>query len=208
MTHTATYLQTPSALKWLLSERAALEGALIKSQKSIDILRERIATQQAALARHETSARSCRERVDAMDVTVGLLHPEVGSSRPAPVFTWQGKYGPRGNLSVFILEKLREASPEAIVTSVLCAEAIQKFGLDTSTPLLRRRVRKSVGQILSNFARRGLVERLPASLPKSGAGIWRLRQNSPLTEMLALAHVQESGHDPPEDPAGGQMGRQ
>lgn len=208
MPYAPAFRQTPPALKWLLNERAALEGALIKSQKSVDSLRERIAAQQAVLARHEASVLSCRERMSALDVTVGLLHPEVGSSRPAAVFAWQGRYGPRGNFSVFVLEKLHEASPKAIVTSALCAEAIQRFGLDASTPHLRVRIRKSIRKVLERYEKQGLVDRLPENLPLSGAGLWRLRQDSSLDQLRALANAQETGHDPPVDAAGGQVDRQ
>lgn len=187
MPYSPTSLKTPPALKWLLTERAALEGSLIRNQKSVAILRERIA---------------------AIDVTIGLLHPEVGSARPAPVGAWQRRYGTRGEFTAVVLEKLREASPSAIVTNELCLQLAQRFELDTSTAAFRKRVRKAVGLALSRLGKQGLAERLPCNHPQSGAGLWRLRQASPLDQLRALAGTQASGHDPPVDAAGGQVDRQ
>lgn len=207
MPSTPTSLKTPPALKWLLNERAAVEGALQKARQTSVRLTGHITALQSALAKQEAAIRSCGNTLAALDLSIGLLHPEVGGSRPPSVNAWQGKYGARGGLRAFLLEKLREASPEPVGTDFLCNQMVAHFGVDDSAPSLRERAADAVKGGLRTLANQGLAERLPTPRPND-KGLWRLRQVSPLDQLRALAQAQASGHDPPLDAAGGQVDRQ
>lgn len=199
---------TPPALKWLLTERAALEGSLLHAQKTVGLLQKRIQVLQGTLGRYEESVRACQAGIAALDVSVGLLHPEIGGARPAPVNAWQGKYGARGSLRAFVLEKVREAAPAPVLVLDVTDQLAAQFGVAICAPDLHQRLLNSVRDAPRKLAKQGLVERAPTQRHSTEPGLWRLRQDSPLDQLRALARAQESGHDPPVDPTGGEVDRQ
>lgn len=200
--------KTPPALKWLLNERAALEGALLQAQKTVGLLQKRSQALQSTLGRHEESVWACEARIAALDVSIGLLHPEIGGARPPPVSAWQGRYGARGTLRAFVLEKVREVAPAAVVTLDLAAQVAAQFGLVLCAPDRHRRLLNSVRDALRQLAKQGLLERAATQRHSTGPGLWRLRQDAPLDQLRALANAQESGNDPPTDATGGEVDRQ
>lgn len=208
MTTSLSRTKTPPALKWLLNERAALEGALLRTQSAVGTLQKRVQALQAALGRHEESARACQAGIAALDVSISLLHPEIGEGRPAPVNAWQGKYGARGGLQAFLLERAREAAPAPVTSSKAAEQLAAQLGLDIGSSALRQRLLHSVREAFRQLAKQGLVERAPTQRHATEPGRWRLKQSSPLDQLRALAHAQASGHDPPVDATGGQMDRQ
>lgn len=161
MTTSPSRTKTPPALKWLLNERAALEGALLRTQTAVGTLQKRVQVLQAALGRHEESARACQAGIAALDVSISLLHPEIGEDRPAPVNAWQGKYGARGGLQTFLLERAREAAPAPVTSSKAAEHLAAQLGLDIGSSALRQRLLHSVREAFRQLAKQGLVERAP-----------------------------------------------
>lgn len=178
---------------------------MLVERRAVAWLEARIGALQERVALHEAAAGRIHEKMSALDVSISMLHPEIGEDRPAPVNAWQGRFGERGGLREFVLDKLREAAPEPIVTSIVCKQLAERFNLDISAAPLWWRARKSVKDALHALAKQGLVERLPTARPKSDPGRWRLKESSPLDQLRVLARAQESGHDPPADATGGQM---
>lgn len=181
---------------------------MLAERRAIARLQARIGALQEMIARHEAAAGRIQERMSALDVSISMLHPAIGEDRPAPVNAWQGRFGARGGLREFVLDKLREAAPEPIVTSIVCNQLAERFKLDISVSRLRRHAGNSVKDTLRALAKQGLVERVPTKHPKSDPGLWRLRKISHLDQLRSLASAPESGHDPPVDAPGSQVDRQ
>lgn len=181
---------------------------MLPERRAIARLQTRIALLQEEIAHHEAVVARVREKLAAFDISISLLHPEIGGARLAPVNAWQGKYGARGSLRAFVLEKVREAAPAPVLVLDVTDQLAAQFGVAICAPVLHQRLLNSVRDALRKLAKQGLVERAPTQRHSTEPGRWRLRQNTPLDQLRALAHAQASGHDPPVDAPGGQVDRQ
>src|SRR5574343_1851512 len=108
-------LKTPSDLKWLLNERAALEG-------QAQLTSERQSTLERQLARLS-------------------LEPQEASSEPTQTRDGVAATADRGALTEFVREHLRALSPYASLAADIQRHAVEHFGLQFATPQQRNRCR-------------------------------------------------------------------
>lgn len=148
--------RTPTDLKWLLNERAAIAGdiaALTVRQKTQVTKRERMALQlERAKSAHDATARHLNSKqatLAALDASLALAYKDVEPSAAGIVHAWAGRYGKRGALTAFLLEKIRDAAPATMTTTLLIDLAIRHFGLITELmPTDRAKFRRTVAKML------------------------------------------------------------
>lgn len=209
-----TRSRTPSALKLLLNERAAAEGELHVATRAFNLARANFAKAEAdfraarlTLAEAEASRERTKAVVDAQELTMTSMSPDVDPNSAGMVRSWAGKYGKRGAFTKFVLDKIRAAAPESVTTSKVVDAASAKLGLPSATLKERAHVRDSVRKRIWDAAAVGLVERVETA--KGTAGRWRWKESSPGQELLlAAAAASERAHDVEPDTLGGEVGGQ
>ena len=184
--------RTPPDVKWLLNERAALAGEVSKAEKTQAGLRAK----QARLERQLAKVQFLMERslcaqsraqasMNALDVTMALVHSRLEPTAGGIVDAWAGKYGKRGGLGEFIAQSLRNSAPAPLTTTVLMNLAAQNFGITFPLAKDRRSFNKSVSSSLFWLLKRGLVE--PLHNRQEGAhGVWRWKVQTPTLDALRL----------------------
>lgn len=115
-----TAKRTPSTIKWLLTERAALVGEQEKLTKQIGRLQQR--------------AQELASKVAALDVTLELVAPEVSPTAGGALKVWTGRWGGYGALTRFLYSKVRDAGAAGLETRQLTLMVSVHFGIEiTST---------------------------------------------------------------------------
>lgn len=176
--------RTPTHLKWLLNERAAVAGALrglaareAELQGLLDtVARERERRERELLALTRAVAYFERERAPR---PLGVT----------PVRAHQGRYGERGGLGELLLGALRASAPQALDTVVLTERIVERFGVVFATARGRERfIANSVRPALRRLQAKGLVEPLGRVRAGAGAGWWRMASAElTLQELAATA---------------------
>lgn len=192
--------RTPSDLKWLLAERAALAGELCHLQHQV-----RLAVIEYELAeawfhrltreRQTLEARQAdvAERRNALDAVLGLTHPSVNPAAGGQVRANSGRWGGRGALTAFLCETLQAAAPQALPTAVLLTCALAHSGIEPSNAEERKRLYFVLRKRLKGLRdKHGLLDS-----SRSGDGyhddvLWRWKQPTSLDRLRALAEATEA----------------
>ena len=179
---------TPSALKWMVNERARLAADVIRLEKVETEVAMRLAQARDSLA--------------AIDKTICLHTKNADPTSIKPVSATEGKYGKHGALRGSIERVLRGASPEAIATDELAMLLVLELGLNFdlgaggaggrasvalgvvteggagvgASPSRARWVKNSLSPTLRALVADGVVERVhDATVFTSEVGRWRLK---------------------------------
>lgn len=152
--------RTPSELKWVLSERAAVAGEL----QSIDAELGRLVARRSYLKRLHA----------ALNDVYTQLAPAL-PTMAVPVVNARLRYGGQGNCISWVRDTLRAAYPHAVDTAALTTAAAKTFGLDLASAQQRNQFRRnSLRSGLRRLLALGEAERLHdfQGVPHL-AGVWR-----------------------------------
>lgn len=136
---------TPTELRFLLTERAAVAGSLARIPKDCLLL-------QAELSKHEARAAQVRYRLaamhsgelkqqtelEALDLVLKHFYPSVDPESVGAVSGWAGKYGRRGELKAFIRATVEAAYPAGVPTQKLLEAIVTRFTLGSTKEEFRR----------------------------------------------------------------------
>ena len=154
--------RTPSAIKWLLNERAALAG---KAQRL-----------ETELHRVQRELPAVQEKLAALDTTLELLDKSVATDAAGTVNAWAGKYGARGAVKACVLSHLQAAGNAGINVSTLALQVATALGVELPTKkdfsLFRR---DTVHAVLKRAKAYGLTEVLVAARGGHTPQVWRWR---------------------------------
>lgn len=166
--------RTPSDLKWVANELAAVMGELERLERLVLHLGAR----RKQLERMRDSLTQVGTMLGAGPLVA--LVPSVQVHRP---------YGRRGTLVAWLAEVLQAAAPGAVSTASLVTMAERQYCLELPTPAARDEYRKNVlGRALRKLLVRDLVERLHDPFSTRGPGLWRWKTHvQTLEEVRALA---------------------
>lgn len=189
--------KTPPHIKWLLNERAMLQGKFQRLTERLHVHKERIEAAQATLHKERKRLSSAQlahgdvlQKIQALTIAIDGLAPEVNPDSVGPVNAWAGKYGQRGALTVFLKEHLQDAYPNALTLQGICLAVQLKFALATSTTFERKNLRDTIHSRLRICQAQGLVESLHSPVLSTRASVWRWRRESTTFEMLRQQEVQ------------------
>ena len=152
--------RTPSELKWVLNERAAVAGELQAIEEELTRLAAR-KEQVASLLHH-------------LDSVYSQLVPQVPMV-PVLVVNARQRYGGHGNCIAWVRETLQAAYPQSVATSALAEAARNAFGLDFADAGQRDRFRhNSLRTALRKLLTLNEVERLHDFTGiRCRSGVWR-----------------------------------
>jgi hypothetical protein len=195
--------KTPSDLKWLLNERAAVAGTIADALARQKAMQARLARAKrqvseltAALAGAQTALAGSQATLSALDATLNLAYAEVDPDALGPVNVWATKYGKRGGLKEFLLQTLKDAAPAPVTTTLLINFVAIHFGLIFCVPADRERLRFSVRNTMRLLAKNGVVELLPNPTVRN-ASSWRLKEDDlPSFEQMARDEQEPHRGDP------------
>lgn len=194
--------KTPPHIKWLLNERAMLQGELRRLATRLPAYKERLDAAQAVLeqeratlSRAQRAYKDTLQKIQALAITVESMAPEVNPDAVGPVNAWAGKYGKRGTLIAFLKEHLRHEYPDSLTLPEICLAVQTNFGLVLSASFERKNLRDSIRARLCECRAQGLVESLDVPLRGARGSTWRWRSEPSTFEML---RHQEAQRD--EDP--------
>lgn len=182
--------RTPSDVKWLVNELAAVNGELAQIDEEMARLaarRERLQGLHAGLS-----------KTAALVGEHGLL-AELPGVRAHPA------RGGRGAIVEFFRDTLRAAHPQAVDTHVMTRLALRRFGLEPATPQERDKFRRgTVTHTLRRLYASGEVERLhDLQAAPNGLGVWRWKVDQPtladLAEMAGLAEMPRLSQETAEE---------
>lgn len=199
--------RTPSELKWLLNERAAVLGRIGKARERVDSFGDSVRHYEHLLARAHGRRRAAELVVEeklrtlqALDISISLVDSRVRPDCAGSVVPWKDKYGARGGLSSFLRETLRLAAPQPVSGAELTRLATEHFKLSLLTPPERRSFRYSVKTALSKAIQRdGVVERLPKPDVWQRSTLFRWKAPTSLDALRALNAAVEASDDSPAD---------
>lgn len=188
--------RTPSDLKWLLNERAAIAGQIGKAQARLQFLDAKVAALQVKVEILQCRSQSVRSTMaerqttlSALSTAIGLAYERVRPDAAGVVNAWAGKYGHHGALKQRVAHILQEAAPSAVTTSVVVAKVIEHFSIPILCPADRRVVRKSIANIFQQLLACGRLEALHARVRTGTTGTWRWKEPIPsLSDLAAKAH--------------------
>ena len=199
--------RTPSELKWLLNERAALAGEQAFLHRHISQLEAKLHKLDAVRAPVVRDLRASQERLaqthqllSALDATVEMAHPEANPQAAGAVNAWAGRYGKRGALRTFIFEQVKAAGLAGVSTGELIDRVIFQFHLGANLHEERLSVKYSVKNGLKALQAKGLIT-CTAQMQDNGheMNYWRLQAKTTLSDLRALAALQpaptEAGYD-------------
>lgn len=202
--------RTPPHIKWLLNERAMLQGELQRLSDRLPVQKSRVETAkavlenaQAALSRTEHAYEETIQKVQALTVALDSIDPNVDPASVGPVSAWAGKYGERGALTAFLKQLLQDAYPNSLTIQEVVLAVQQKYGVVTSTRGERANLVFSIRARLRGLRALGLVDSLHIPHKSTRASIWRWRCEVPSFEML---RSQEANRD--EDPTNREVASQ
>jgi hypothetical protein len=171
--------RTPSGLKWVANELAAIAGEL----ERIDEHLGRLTARRAQLEQHRASLSQ-----------VGAIMGVSELQTLVPVVRVHTAYGGRGYLVDWVRGVLQAAAPCAVDMRTLVVLAERQFKLELTTAEARDQYRKNtLGRAVRKLLSLGLVERLHDPDRARGPGLWRWKTQFPeLSELLAEAHAREA----------------
>lgn len=202
--------RTPSELKWLLNERAALTGEQAFLHRHISQLEAKLHKLDSVRAPVARDLQASQERLtatqqllSALDATVEMAHPEANPQAAGVVNAWAGRYGRRGALRTFILEQVKTAGPDGISTGELIDRVICQFHLGANLPEERLSVKYSVKNGLRALQSKGLIT-CTARMQDNGheMNFWRVCSAPTLSDLRALAALQATGRESSRDRTG------
>lgn len=185
-------VRIPSALKWLLTRRARLQGELskldrrqpalvLKLEREIEDSKNRL---EACVRRLET-INVCSERrraairydIATLENAIRQYNPDVDISKASVIQTQEALRATRhGEMSRLILQALREAAPAPLSTTEIAAYVANWSDsevAETDFPDFRIRVRHRMrGMVVAGTLRRALSSRT------SLEGYWMLGESS------------------------------
>ena len=152
---------TPPALKWMAEKRARTAHDLLVTTQLLEELTGR--------------SKSLQEDLSALDKVIQMYDPNVTPSDIAPINGWQGSYGKRGALRVYILDVIKNAAPNWIATDHIRLLVQGHFGIAFATPDQYARWRRgSFRGTVKKLCSDGLIEREHDPDARDGlAGRWR-----------------------------------
>jgi hypothetical protein len=131
----------------------------------------------------EVTAERLKANLQALDISIALVHQAVNPSCAGSVHAWAGRYGERGALTAFVKTTLQANAPNAVPMTALLNLSANKFGQVFVVPSERRSFRKSVRSALHALHLKGLVEPLHDGAG-SEHGQWRWK--APFSSLEAL----------------------
>ena len=154
---------TPSALKWLAEKRARVANELTQTQAVAKELTEKVKELEQDLAALDRSLRVYDQRIDPSSIE--------------PVNGWQGNYGKRGALRMFILDALERRYPEWLSSDIISSLVIAHFGLSFAVPAVRKHwYSGTFRSTLKKLNSDGLVELdTPADYHEGNPSRWRFK---------------------------------
>lgn len=179
--------RTPSVIKWLLNERAALAG-------EAERLQQELAQLQAKAARVQAELPPVLNKITALDETMAALDSQVAPDAAGVVRT-QGRHGKRGTLKAFIHEQVQAAGAAGIDTKTLTLLTASTFGVQLPTMQDYSDYRRSiVFPVLRRGRRDGLIEEFVAKRGGRMPSVWRWRGAEAVPSLAALrAQVAQAG---------------
>ena len=198
---------TPSTLKWLLNERAALSGQFLRLEAAGSRLGYRQARLEAELQACLAQADHVRlkrtdvaARIACLDHTMQLLESRLEPASAGTVHAWQGRYGARGGKKRFIEDALKSVFPAALPSPVLVTLVIEAFKLTFFDQKERESYRRNMVVRLRRMAAAGQIERIrrPGNV---GSGHWRWK--APSTRTLVEIQARVVAAAPPVGDSGG-----
>lgn len=170
--------RTPSAIKWLLNERAALAG---KAQRL-----------EAELQRIQQELSAVQEKLAALDTTLELLDKSVATDAVGTVNAWAGKYGARGAVKACVLSHLQAAGNAGINVSTLALQAAAALGVELPTKKDFSAFRRdTVHAVLKRAKADGLTEVLVAARGGHTPQVWRWRGPHAAPSLAQLREISE-----------------
>lgn len=204
--------KTPSDLKWLLNERAAIAGAIEKVTTQCQHWDQKLAKAerqyQKAVEEHKNAVSPLRRELgrnqavlQALDKTISLAYNNVRCDAGGVVSAWAGKYGQLGALTQFVQHTLSQVAPESLSVTNLIDACVLQFNLKHPTPGDRRKLKCTLNGMLPRLQKRGLVEKVTALGP-GYPSYWRAvnRFGAVSLRRQAAKALEGASHDLP-DPA-------
>ena len=153
--------KTPSYLKGLAETRARASADVSRYQRLYEEIGQALEKAKAELVACDTLIRKFDER----------LNPELIE----PIKAWKGRYGKRGARKEAILEMLQAKAPDFVTTTEIVWELQARFRLDFIDWREKDNwARNSVGNLLRELVKQGLVQRLHDPTANTGeSGRWR-----------------------------------
>lgn len=143
--------RTDPTLKWLLNERAALAGIVQGASEPLPELEAAVRRAQLHLQEAESRFAAARsvldqavEKLCAFDSTISQVNPEVDPAYLGTIRAWQGRFGKRGALSSFLLERVKHHAPNPVSLAQLCDEVEEHFSIVPSGVRARKKLYDSV----------------------------------------------------------------
>jgi len=174
--------RTPPHIKWLLNERAMLQGELRQLSIRLPALQKHVVAAELALAQASAKLLACQQahdraqsQVRALTTSIESFVPEIRPDAVEPVNAWAGKYGQRGALTDFLKDELKSRFPEVISLQALCLAAQKTLGVVHQTPRERESFRFTVRAILRRLRSAGLVELPPTTPTSRRTSLWKWR---------------------------------
>lgn len=137
-------IRTPSSMAWLIAQRARVKGQLDRLQRQQGALPERIKTAEAELA--------------CLDAVIPLHEVKVDPNVIKGRQPQRPKAAPHGELTKFLLKRLRQAAGKPIYTTELALQFAREHEVDlhllTQADLMDR-VKKRLGVLTT----KGIVRR-------------------------------------------------
>lgn len=192
-----------------MNERAAVLGQIGKAQDRVKSFEREVLRFEEMLAKAKLRKESAQQQVaekqralTALDTSISLVDSRVRADAAGCLVPWKDKYGPRGALSGFVREVLRNASPHPISGAELTKITAEHFNLKLLTPPERKAFRDTVKTVLHLAVQRdGVAERLQKTDAKQRNAFYRWKGPTSLASLRALTRAaQEPEYGPPADP--------
>lgn len=166
--------RTPSGLKWVANELAAIAGEL-----------ERVDEQLGRLTARRLQLEAHRASLNQVGAIMGVAELQA----LVPAVRVHKAYGGRGYLVDWVRGLLQDAAPRAVDMRTLVVLAEEQFKLELPTSEARDQYRKNtLGRAVRKLLALGLVERLHDPDNARGPGLWRWKAQLPvMSELRASA---------------------
>ena len=119
-------LRTPPDLKWLLNERASIDGAIEAQQDrrnglglKLAKLRHQLEIVQRDHDRSTVTISRFTANREALDAAIAMAYEQANPESAGTVRAWAGRYGERGALTAFVRASLQAAAPNSLTMTVL-----------------------------------------------------------------------------------------
>lgn len=190
--------RTPSELKWLRNERAALLGRLENQRRAAETQRQSVAAAEAVveerraqLAVLENFAAETEATILALERTAVLAYPDVPPAAAVAVKA-HVRFGQRGALIAFLLRAVTDAGDAGLSTARLTELTRKAFGVPASSKSERESLRFTVRNRLRELRDlHGLVLDVKGPMSNSHS-TWRLRPQTTLSDLHRLAAAAEA----------------